>query len=786
MTMNDRRDERKELGSPRTTTTSTSYDVDSLDTLPPMHERLGRIILSSSSSDDTPATSYCSSDSSSSGSSKKACNCGSPTKSQRDRSIRRLVNPNRSQQQQHVSKSSPLPSSSPESDETDDLSGAVPELLRALNQLNKLAILDSAEYQNRLLENSLPALQLQTEAKNSLYFPSLSSDNTHTNAQTVPGSRQLLAQPIQIPLVRLSMSIHRLHALIANVTQEIDGHTDEVRERQSQLDVLGRRNRKLETVAKTIHEKNLKLKKQSRHDRKVAKGLQRKVQEYEARLESQRFQLMASKVQQHELQLQLQSQLITSQKHNDSGSSINSGISNDKEKRERLDSSTSTSDFFDIAEESEGVAIVTVRSDLSEIITEINRKENRECKVDGSPTIRTTATTRSRYQQNSNSVFDNTPPTLRFSAEGSVTSSSSRSIDSSSNSSSCKNSTCTDKASTSDWNSNSTSSSPCPDSTDSCCNEKPIGGVVVGIDTPTPTKTQSKSRLSLSNRFAKFLGQRSVSYYNLKMVLPCNLQFVELLLHQVDKQPSGWQEHKKENRQQQSQMACSSSSRTATNVVKDHGIVHNPNNCSSATLTRSLDSNSSNHSFWHSQQKRTAFAVCGFEGFNTETNMKPTLGARLTKINGQTIDEMWTLEKIYSELAGSSSCVSNENKKSSENKRNGVKPIVLTFRDETWDKVQYEDLIKAIRIQQRDVGKVAVGVAAAPSTDTEEHHGRFSNIKSGGNEIITDESDDRGAMNEHYFERARTASTESFGKAVNGFGNFFQNFGPLVEGSSGC
>ena len=748
-----------------------------------MHGRLGRIILSSSSSDDTPATSYYSGDNSSisdssSGYSKKGCHGGIPTKSQRHRSIRRLVNPNRSQQHQHVSKSSTSTSFSPESDETDDISGGVPELLRALNQLNKLAILDSAEYQKRLLENSLPALQLQTEATHSLYCPSLSSGDTHTNAQTIPGSGPLLAQPIRTPLVRLSMSIHRLHALIANVTQEIDGHTDEVQERQSQLEVLGHRNRKLETVAKTVHEKNLKLKKQSRHDRKVAKGLQRMVQGYEARLESQRFQLMASKVQQHELQLQLQSQLTKSQKHNDPGISINSGIN--KEKRERLDSSTSTSDFFDIAEEIEGVAIVTVRSDLSEITAEINRKESQECKVDGSRTTRTTVTTRSRYQQNSYSVFDDTPPTLRFSAEGSVTTSS-RSSDCSSNSSSCKDYTWSDR--------NSTYSSPCSDSTDSCCNEKPIGGVV-GIETPTPTKTQTRSRPSFSNRFAKFLGHRSVSNYNLKMVPPCNLQFVELLL-QDDKQPSGWEQRKMENRQQHSQMARSSSSgRTATNVVEDHGIVHNPNDYASTTLTRSLG-NSNNHSFSHSQRKRTAFVVCGFDGFNTETNMKPTLGARLAKINGQAIDEEWTLKKIYIQLTGSS--VGNGNDNSSENKRSEVKPIVLTFRNETWDKVQSEDLSTAIRIQQRVVSKVkiAVGVATATSTGKrstegkEEQHGSLPDIGGGGNEIITDESDDRGTMNEHYFVRARTASTESVGKATNGVGNFFQNFGPLVEGSSG-
>mmetsp|Transcript_24978 Transcript_24978/g.58955 ORF Transcript_24978/g.58955 Transcript_24978/m.58955 type:complete len:635 (+) Transcript_24978:263-2167(+) len=609
-TMKDRRDETKELDSPRTTSTSSacSYDEHSIDTPPPMHERLGRIIISSgasgnSSSDSTRTPTCCSISSSISTSTSSIISNsehnhnsarydGIPTNSLRHRSVRRG---NNHSELHHVPKVSPTTLGTNKKDDPSDI------LLSALNQLNRLATLDSAEYQQRLLENSLPALQ--AEPTNSLYCPSLSGSKDNTATQIGP-----LSQPLQTPLVQLSMSIHRLHAVIANVTREIDGHTDEVQELRSELEALRHRNRRLEKAAKQVHKQNLKLKTQSRHDRKVAKSLQHKVHKYEAQLESQGFQLMASKVQQHEIQLQL----IKSQKGKDAGSTGGNSVGN-----------AELSDYCDIENEIQDVGITSVGSDLSETTTESADKQGAEFAIAAS--CRTDVS-------KSRSGFDGTLPTLRFSVEGCGE-------NDASTKSSCREAERQDAP-------------PLPSDVADQCDEKSTAHE----DTPTVQNTPT----SLSSRFAKFLGHRVLSNYNLKMEPPCNLQFAELGVE------SSRQDNVKEKQQSQSA--------ESTDVEKD-------------TSFGSVENNRSDQP----KKKAPIFAVCGFDGFNAEINMKPTLGARLVKINGQSMSDDWTLEKLCNEMAG------NNANANSSGKSTKSKPIVLTFRNETWDRAQSEELTKAIR-----------------------------------------------------------------------------------------
>eukprot|EP00536_Pseudo-nitzschia_multiseries_P004520 jgi/Psemu1/10139/gm1.10139_g len=709
-TTKDFGDEPKELDSPKTMTTSgaLSYDDEhSLDTPPPMHGRLGSIIVSSGPSPDSDRTPGCCSSSNGSSISSN-CYDGSPANvnannatatatatvyatayannAQRHRSFRRATtatgNPSDMQ---------PQPQPVPDDDPSYDV------LLRALNQLNRLATLDSAEYQQRLLENSLPALQAQS-THSSLYCPSLSmrsSDNQHQHQHhTTTGTTAVttttatatstttrigpLPQPIQTPLVQLSMSIHRLHALIANVTREIDGHTDEVQELRSELEALRRRNRKVERVAGKLHKQNLKLKNQSLHDRRMAKGLGHKVSEYEARLESQGFQLMASKVRQHEIRLQLtnQQQQQQSQKRRDAESSSensnsNNGNGNDNDNgtaegdRQRFDSTMS--DYCDVENDIDGIGgIASVGSDLSETSGESTtgtgtgtrntptRKQTEESADDASASCGGAIVSNSRSKSHSNG---NNILTLRFWAEPSGEK------DASNNSNS--NSSSKDPEQEQQEQEHH-SSDPSFDVADGCDDEKSTTDDETKDEAPTIQDMAS----SLSDRFARFLGHRVVSNYNLKMVPPCNLQFVELELK------SSRQEHKHEN--------------GGEGASIDIG---------------SLDDNTTyGHQTKQKQKQNTAFAVCGFDGFNAEINMKPTVGARLMKLNGQAINDEWTLERLCEELAGNSnsnnnnnSSSNNNNNNSGENARSTTKPIVLTFRNEIWEKAQSEELSKAIR-----------------------------------------------------------------------------------------
>jgi len=156
------------------------------------------------------------------------------------------------------------------------------------------------------------------------------------------------------------------------------------------------------------------------------------------------------------------------------------------------------------------------------------------------------------------------------------------------------------------------------------------------------------------NRFTNFLGSRAVSNYNLKMTAPCNMQFVALPL------------------------------RTNENATKSP----------------------------------SAFAVCGLKGFNEEVNMKPTLGARLAKINGKDVGEDWTLEKLYGELDAESA----NNKK-----------MVLTFRNETWSPGQSKVFREGLRnVENNNSSNSTPDAAAVPNQKKMEETHQRTNILDDG------------------------------------------------------
>jgi hypothetical protein len=636
--MKCREGERKELDSPMTmkTDVSSSCDEQSLMTPPPMTSRLGRVISMNGDGDGDGDG-----------------DDENRTSSHRRRNMWRSIN--RSKQDE----------------ETDDQSEV---LISALHQLHRLATLDSTEYQQRLLENSLPGLQ--TEQPKSLYCPSLAESSASTKISQ-------LSQPIQTPLVQLSMSIHRLHAAVANITQEVDGHTDEVHELQSQLAVLRRRNQQVESAAKKVHKKNIKLKQQAQHDRKMAHGLQHKVQQYEAQLESQGFQLLASQVHQHEIQLQL-----SKSQHSNNGSEDDRG-----QFRERIDSNIS--DFLDLELESQ--------DDNSSKSVQTNETDSQE-----------------------------TLPVLRFSAEGSITPD--RKIASSCEQGSSSGSIATNPI-VDEVNHRESDSS---EERSQVSHKQQPTGDADAMETTT-------NLTSFSNRFAKFLGTRSISNYNLKIVPPCNIQFVGLPLN------TSASKYKTEKM-----------SPANTEVVEDHGIVQ-----TNDTSTRSLDDGLSPDS----QKLPSAFAVCGLDGFNTEINMKPTVGAQLVKINGKTIDDECTLETLYNKL----------DKKSGT--KNRAKPIVLTFRNELWDTAQTKVLNAAILRVECKNSSTSVNSSNDGRKENkndglslfESHQTRTNSFEGGG-----PQSD--GGLTNSPLQRVRTASNDSVGKAIHGIGNFLQNLNHSEDG----
>ena len=660
-TMKDREGERKVIDSPLTTQTdvSSSYNDDehSLLTPPTMPSRLGRIVISSNVSPSG----------SGSGESYVLTNAEdeSESESSRTSSHRRLnlrMRPSASRKlgkevaAQNESSSSSL--SSPSSQQQQQQQA----LTNALHQLHRLATLDSTEYQQRLLENTLPDLQRTKKSHFSLYCPALTETSSASASISSPPSTQelsQLAQPIQTPLVQLSMSIHRLHAVVANITREVDGHTDEVQELQSQLQALRRRNKKVETAAKTVHKKNLRLLQQAKHDRRIAHGLEQKVHQYEAQLESQGFQLMVSKVQQHETQLQLRFK-NNQQGTSDDGSRL----------RERVDSTMS--DFLDIEEDSQDYDEDNNYYNNSESVQTISTADAE------SPTRLNTSDSFVSFESDlSGKSRENNSrrPVFIFSKEGTFApdyrTTPTRSRGKSSSSSNSTVSASTVDCEVVNHGHGESSKGPSP--------KKQITNPVSGKERPTETVDAKINTGSFSNRFAKFLGAtRTVSNYNLKIVTPCNIQFVEI--------PTDALTMEENQKEKQQSIDTTASTNTTTQVVEDHGIIVPIDDGS----IRSLD----DERLSPDSEKARTFAVCGLDGFNTTLNMKPTVGAQLTKINGKMISERWTLQTLYSELEKyntSSTTTSIANKNSSK------KHVVLTFRNERWDTEQTKILNAAIQ-----------------------------------------------------------------------------------------
>jgi len=630
------------------TDVSSSSDEQSVMTPLPMNSRLGRVISTDGDGDDDDDDD----------------DDENRTSSYRRWNMRRSTNRSKS-----------------ESDEEETEKGDQSKvLISALHQLHRLATLDSTEYQQRLLENALPGLQ--TGQPKSLQCPTLAESSASTQISQ-------LSPPIQTPLVQLSMSIHRLHAAVANITQEVDGHTDEVHELQSQLAALHRRNQQVESVAKKVHKKNLKLKQQAQHDRKMAHSLQQKVHQYEAQLESQGYQLLTSQVHQHEIQLQLSK----SQHSSNNGSEDCRG-----QLRERIDSNMS--DFLDLELESQD--------------------DNNSSK-----SVQTTETD-----------SQDTLPVLRFSAEGSIITPD-RKVASSCEQQGSSSGSTAENSSVDEVNHHESSSSE-ERSRVSSKMQQPTG-----FDNATKTR---KISTSFSNRFVKFLGTRAITNYNLKIVLPCNIQFVGLPLN------SSTNENKTHNR-----------SPVKTEVVEDNGIVQ-----TNETSTRSLDAGLSPDS----QQSPCVFAVCGLDGFNTDINMKPTVGAQLVKINRNAIGDECTLETLRTILD-----------------KKGAKTIVLTFRNELWDTAQTKVLNAAIlRVECKNSTTTSTSVNSS-------NDGRKENKKNDGASLFESHNQTRtnsfegdgipqsdGGLTNSPLQRVRTASTDSVGKAVHGFGNFLQTLNHTEDG----
>jgi hypothetical protein len=259
-------------GHTSTTTTVSSFDEhdDNPQLLP---HRLGRVISSSSSQEDGGITSF----------------LNENTKNRtfqlhRRPLIRKSLSSGSYQYDLWLS-------SSPEVMTTKDKDLDVASSLTELQQLNRLASMDSNDYHQHLLDNSLPSLL------------SKKSSSSFCNSYSTS---------IQTQMMQLSMSIHRLHSVVANLTREVDGHAEETHALQSQFLVSHERTQQVEMALQKLYSKHMKLKQQSQEDKKKLHQLEAIVGQYEKQLERQGLQLVATQMQQHELQLQLQQQCANS------------------------------------------------------------------------------------------------------------------------------------------------------------------------------------------------------------------------------------------------------------------------------------------------------------------------------------------------------------------------------------------------------------------------------------------------------------------------------------------
>mmetsp|Transcript_43463 Transcript_43463/g.105355 ORF Transcript_43463/g.105355 Transcript_43463/m.105355 type:complete len:877 (+) Transcript_43463:409-3039(+) len=529
---------------------------------------------------------------------------------------RRSTTVSRSQQQDS--------SSTNEGQEVDDTSPSS-ELCLALQRLNRFAVMDSTEYRQRLVESSFPdASGLLTSQRS----PATALSESETRA-----------------LLHLSRSIHRLQSAAANLTTEVDSHTDDMLGLQQQLEEAQKRNSMLEMAVQKLHERNRKLKARSEKDKKKCEILTSKVLQTEQKLNEQGFQLMANQVQNHEHQLLHQT-----------SSSV---VVGEEEGRERTDSSfsevmsTSTSQKLD--PECCGGRKTPPAGQDEVLPTDGMNNSSDVYSVGSSATMSTMTHSMSKMnhgqqqqqQQQQQLIFDNFGPTLCFSAQSSSTRSQ-RSCFSYGSGNDFVDGSFTEDDITMTTTTTSIASNSPKSPWPYTVSGRPSVPHVKDNAASNKDRTNVPTMPSLHNPFSKLLGPRQVQPYTLRMVPPFEMQYVALSL------PVSPADRSDINPVTHESVTCGE----ASCVVEDHGMV--------------LSNGESSQ-----PQSDFAFAVCGFNGFSQDFNCKPSLGARLLQINDKPVDPTWTIVDLQEAL-----------------KCHGR--TKLTFRNDRWTKEQDQVLQAAI------------------------------------------------------------------------------------------
>jgi hypothetical protein len=725
-------------------------------------------------------------------------------------------------------------------------------LREALEQLNRFASLDSEEYQQRLLENSLPSLpQLEVsslqhnKATPTTMSPSSSKGGSMSSFDL---DHRRIDQNLSTPLVQLSMSLHRLHSVVANLTKEADGHSEEMVSLQKKLCTSQQRTKVLEGAIQKLHKRNIKLKRKSELNKQVATQLTHQVQEHVQQLEDQTFQLMASKVHHHEIHLQLltqqQQQQLYLQQQQQSTGSVSSVCG-----RERLDSTFSELVLEEDDEyyTSAGYEYTTTNRDSTTISVETQSVDSTTTKSIAS--ARTEQQRQLQHNHNPFSKFEDVPPSLRISMHGSSITSHSDSGRSSSQrqrtwsgfsttstSSNALDDVVVSSASVLTGGHHNDRTQLCSDTNVETASTNTKNGQEVYVDENNTKSTKSKhqtihsfSTLSSSNGesiikeetsqinahrqkrnpFALFLGPRTEQTYTVKMISPCNLQFVALPTGSMTDPPRGNEDSGVTS------ITMTEKSDDGTLTAKD--IIKEPSDHLSATslssqlmendgcvpivLDNNEDSKNSSSSIPESfslgstprvtntldgvdttvttEKQSVVFAVCGFKGFDDITNLKPTSGSRLLAINGIDVSPQWTLEELYEELKlvqGSGTEIASEGNF-----------MTLTFHIETWNREQNDILMEAIARQQKNTNlklpvkkkESLINVAVAGNKGgTITCEGQTKNT-------VTDKSRcEHDKLLHHPIRNQTRSSTDSVGKAFSGIGNFFQNLHQQHDKSS--
>ena len=274
---------------------------------------------------------------------------------------------------------------------------------QALETLSKLAAMESSDYQERLVENSLPRIALLEEDSVALTSSLRSTPNRrpHRRRLITPSSRQKMedTQPtesqndcqeaqqrssggpagegkldLQLPnysstattgassssslpsltskqprdvVSKLSQSIHRFHSLLLNLTKENDIQTCELVDLQRELDAERQNSAKLQAVVKKLHKKNVKLTDKLARNKSLGRQLVERVTKQKQQQDQEevdsKFWKMACQVSHHEQALLKRQQ---QQLNGGSVSGIESGCSSPVSHRDRTASDMS-GDYLD-------------------------------------------------------------------------------------------------------------------------------------------------------------------------------------------------------------------------------------------------------------------------------------------------------------------------------------------------------------------------------------------------------------------------------------------------------